>query len=99
MSKEAPECPECERLHAVVEKSNAIGEFLDWMQEQGIFLAIPHRHDIGCEGDDGFPICGLNRDEFQLHLEPKEKMLARFFDIDLNKVERERRALLEALRS
>lgn len=31
--------PECEKMRAVHEKSQAIGEFLDWLSERGIILA------------------------------------------------------------
>ncbi len=33
-----PECPECEKMSAVQAESNAIGQFLDWLQEQEIYL-------------------------------------------------------------
>lgn len=34
-----PECSECEKLSAVAEKSNVIGEFLEWMQEHNFVVA------------------------------------------------------------
>lgn len=46
--------PECEKMRAVHEKSQAIGEFLDWLSERGIVLASyyeeaglsPHRVNV-----------------------------------------------------
>jgi len=34
-----PKCPECDKLHAVKDKSQAIGEFIEWVFEQGIQFA------------------------------------------------------------
>ena len=61
---------ECDRLHAVKNRSQTIGEFLDWL-----------------------------KDEYEIFL-PKSitNLLAEYFDIDLKRVERERRAILKELR-
>ena len=71
--------PECDKIVAVHDQSQKLGEFLDWLREQGWEL---------CEiWDDGW---------YPIH-KPAEQLLAEFFGIDLNKVEAERRALLEAI--
>lgn len=94
-----PECPECARLHTVADKSQVCGEFLDWLQSQGIVLARWHEHSDECYGSNGFNTCGYRKEG---DLEPDHTStpshLAKFFDIDMNKVEHERRALLEAMR-
>lgn len=95
--KQLPACPECERLHAVADKSNACGEFLSWLHAQGYVLAKRHEHDDNCGFENGFRQCGYHEDELAPHYEDAESLLARFFNIDLNKVERERRALLAAV--
>ena len=93
-----PECPECDRLHAVAEKSQACGEFLEWLQQQGIVLARWHEHDEECYGESGFRTCGYSKEgDLQLDHTNIQTWLAKFFDIDMNKVENERRALLEAM--
>lgn len=80
--RQQPECPECEKLTRVSEESNKIGNFLDWLAEKNIVLAIYE-----------------TRDELLYPLRKSfEKLLAEYFEIDLNKVEQERRALLDWLR-
>lgn len=74
--------PECDKLHAIKEKSQAVGEFLEWLcQTKGVFLVS--------FGEDGEKMC-----YFQYN---REQLLAEFFEIDLNKVEEERQAILEEL--
>lgn len=75
--------PENERLKAVSDKSHAIGEFLEWLGGKDIVLA-----EYAGEGDRLYP---TNR--------PIEGMLAEFFDIDLKKVEEEKREMLEEIRA
>jgi hypothetical protein len=61
---------ECDKLHAIKDQSQVIGEFLDWLE-----------------------------DEHEVFL-PKSvtNLLAEYFDIDLEKVEQEKLAILEDLR-
>jgi hypothetical protein len=77
---------ECDKLHAVSGKSQIIGEFLDWLQnEQKVVLAK------------------WNGDVYEEALNPIyqsiQEILAVYFNIDLNKVETERRALLDGIRA
>jgi hypothetical protein len=72
---------------AVTDKSQSIGEFLEWLLgEKGMHLA---RYDEDhFDGEFLMPVnIGI------------QELLAEYFEIDLNKVEQERRALLENLRS
>lgn len=123
------EYPECDRMVAASEESQKIGDFLDWLNEQGIVLAEWERQkecDYGvwpkwrCEAgrvvghpdsnkpgqDDGeCPEC--NGTGLIARLEPRlaprgegyEQLLARFFGIDLKKIDAERSQMLAALRS
>ena len=75
--------PECDKMLAVKDKSQPIGEFITWLEDQGIFLA---KHDD-------------NSDRLQMYSETTEEILARFFKIDLNKVEQEKRDILDQLRA
>jgi hypothetical protein len=100
--KQLPACPECDKLHAIAAKSQVCGEFLDWIKGQ-FFLAKSHEHSDECfvrdDGeDDGFRHCGLRIDELTASHESTESLLARFFNIDMVKVENEKRALLDAIR-
>ena len=103
--------PECEKLAAVADKSQAIGDFLDWLRsgeadntrfKRPIFLAANsivaeewHHgeqdllEDEDCDVDEG-KLCYWGYDI--------RRLLAKYFEIDLDKVESERRAMLEELR-
>ena len=75
--------PECGQIQAVKDKSQAIGEFIDWLGEiKGIHL---------CKwvGENTLDYAG----------ERIEDLLAEHFGIDLKKVEQERRDMLEELRT
>jgi hypothetical protein len=81
-----PEMPESTKMLQVNNVSQAIGEFLDWCSEQGWHLA---EHAQFAELRDPILV--------PLRISTQE-VLARHFDIDLNKVELEKRALLEWIR-
>lgn len=76
------ETTECAKMLAVSQDSQKLGEFFEWLKE-----------------DAGFTVC-----EYDAHHERyypasirTEELLADYFDIDLKKVEEERRGLLAAL--
>jgi hypothetical protein len=85
--------PECDKLLAVKDKSQVVGEFLDWLRdEKKVVLSIYST----AEDEER----GRRHPEERLtpFYDNTEKMLAEFFEINLAKVERERRAILDALR-
>lgn len=108
-SKSPPPCPECEKLSAASSESNRIGEFLDFIEEEmGIHLAeygllCGNATVLKCDWQEcpGFKKCEDFKEERSntlVHTNmTKEKILAAYFNIDLDKVERERRALLNYL--
>ncbi len=75
------ETPELDKMRAVKDKSQAIGEFIDWLRQDNC--------DI-CEMDDNGHYLPI--------YQSIEKWLAEYFEIDLNKCEEERRAILDAIR-
>ena len=79
------ETPECDKLHEVAEDSNKIGEFLEWLQGE--------RQCVIAEYTGNPDLCG------QYELFPVKEsivqLLAQFYDIDLEKVEKEKQAILE----
>ena len=81
-----PKTPELNKMSAVKDKSQIIGAFLDQLSQEGVHLATYEESRPDEEGL--FP---LNQSI--------EVTLAKYFDIDLDKVERERRAILEHIRS
>lgn len=74
--------PEHEKLEKISDKSQACGEFLDWLSSEGISLCSWHE-----------------RDE-QYYQDPRTitDLLADYFDIDLDKIENEKRDMLGRLR-
>ena len=87
MSVEVP-TPECDKMVAIRDKSQIIGEFIDWLtSEKGYTIA-----ELDQEAEEGYQ-------NYYPVSYSMEKLLAEFFEIDLNKVEAERRAILEAIRS
>lgn len=84
---------ECEKLSARTEEWNHIYPFMEWLQEQGLFLC---RHETeeeakgkGSDWPYPYPIAvGKNI----------EQLLYEYFDVNPNKLEQERRQLLAKLR-
>jgi hypothetical protein len=90
------EYPEGYEPCRLVDHSNLIGSFLDWLDTQGIRLArymSPVEVELVVGGfDEAIDI--LVPEE-----RSKQRLLADFFEIDENEAERERRAILEWLRT
>lgn len=119
---------ECDKIFEVKEKSQAIGEFLEWLGSKGIMLAKEAYEDpekqYSCDACDGTGrvdmFCGIpvsgdsvacracngegnrkgrGRLENLIPLtHTTENLLADFFEIDLKKVEIEKREILKQLR-
>lgn len=117
--------PEHEKLADVKGKSQAIGEFLEWTQEQGWLLAQRHEHSEHCPCDDSWHdtkkqlseayadsyckscggsrgsrrnLCGYGDNDLAPVGETVTRLLARYFEIDEDLLEAEKRAMLEELR-
>jgi len=100
MTSTYPPTPELDRMMAVVDKSQSIGEFIEWMQvTKGAFFVRYHEHSSGCYTDSDKRICGFsdNSDPERINT-PIEQLLAEYFHIDLVKAEQERRAVLSFVR-
>lgn len=90
--------PELDKMMEVRETSQAIGEFLDWLYNSGYRIAQWHDHwDNGLDFDD------VEYEEQPAGWYPVprriEEWLAEYFEIDLDKVEKERRAILDEFRT
>lgn len=103
--------PECEKLASVRPQSDVVGEFLDWLSHKKK-LSLCKYYDKEdppfIDKDTGAPSTLFSNDsmanpEFQsigyypYHYQI-EQLLAEFFEIDLKKVEKERRQMLEDAR-
>lgn len=124
----ASDYPECKRMSKVIEQSQDIGNFLDWLNNQGIHLAewetqrdceygdhslksrtiwrcrngqLVHEDtdEVGddCPNCEGTGVVDRSNPVLTLRSERYESLLARYFEIDLDKVETERRAMLAAM--
>ena len=83
-------CPECDKIIAVKNESQKIGEFLGWLgSEKNLTIC----RWVGEDEDDD-----IGGRFYPEHLDV-QKLLAEFFGIDLNKVEEEKRSLLEEIRN
>lgn len=80
-----PKTPELDKMTTVKAESQVIGQFLEGMEEKGIYLCT-------------FPVTGPGQSEYFRLDKSIEQVLADYFEIDLNKVEKERRAVLNYIR-
>ena len=77
--------PECEKLKATAPYSQKIGEFIDWLHDDDVVLAEWVKDPQGFD-ENLIPVT-----------KPIQELLAEFFEIDMNKVEEERRQILESI--
>lgn len=118
--------PECEKMRAVSDESQKIGEFLDWLGTADMTIAVwtrlapcewrswnGHRGCVDgriidfedddldldqCENCAGEGVVECNPFLERLNIGP-EALLARYFEIDMVKVDAERAAMLDELRA
>jgi len=88
--------PEYEKLKAISDKSQAIGDFLEWTRGT---LCEVHHHSKDCRGRGRVPECGLSEGEFTPIRRSIIDQLAEHFEIDQQRLEDEKRAMLDELRS
>jgi hypothetical protein len=110
LKTKSPKTPECDKLVSVSKDSQIIGEFLAWADERNIRLCQLVEDEDGVEYQivQKIEIDPENKEEkVALKLMDKKKIvrfktveekLAAYFDIDLDLVEKERRALLDHIR-
>ena len=105
-----PPTPELDKLAKVAPLSQKIGEFIDvfLLQEKGLSIGRPHVHDATCRGWDegrgkynprGSDRCETYTNEFVPCSQSLDGLLAEFFEIDMAKIEKERKAVLKHIRS
>lgn len=78
---------ELQKINAVREKSQAIGEFLDWLSQKN-YSICELRFKTKLKIDEAY---------FPIH-KSIEKWIAEYFDIDLEQAEKERVKILEDFR-
>lgn len=80
------EYPECEKMAAVKDQSQKIGEFIEWLRSEKDWEICEWWGKLNHGGS-------YSPARFST-----ENLLAEFFNIDLDKVEKERRQMLDELR-
>lgn len=82
---EAPQVPEHDKIKALGGKNNVVGDFLEWLTEQGYVIAQ-------YEGEPGYERL------WPVH-KSTEEHIADYFGIDRKALNREKEALLDFIRS
>jgi hypothetical protein len=80
-----PATPECDKIGAIQERSQPMGEFIDWLLHGDYHICTME------EGLDGAVV-------FRPVYKNVTQWLAEMFDIDLDKVDEEKRAVLQYVR-
>ena len=100
---------ELEKMEGIKERSQAIGEFLEWLFGTKNYHFARYLTEEEYESEDNvYWIDGYEKEQFKRHEIEKEeliplhidieKLLAEYFEIDLVKAEEERRELLKEVR-
>ena len=108
--------PEHEKMRAVVERSQTVGSFIEWLRdEKHVWFmhhvswqdtlecpCLEHRDPYDsaawcerCKNTGRYTRSGSGEAPFHFSI---EELLAEFFEIDLRKIETEKRAMLASLR-
>lgn len=96
--------PEHDKLKAVKERSQACGEFFEWLMAR-YHLATYHAHSEGCykrHPDDGEVLgtaCGMGTRTLYSANAKVDDLLAQYFGIDRKKLDAEKDAMLEEVRA
>lgn len=85
MSIDATQFPQLAKTQAMQEQLQSIGEFIEWLGENGMAICTSQE---GLRGTNFYPV-----------MDSTEALLAKHFEIDLNAAERERRAVLASCAS
>lgn len=92
MAIEMSEMPECKKLSKRTVEWNIIFPFLEWLSENNMCIAVWNsKKDVG---NDHY----LLENPRPIGQSP-ESLLYKYFQIDVNKLEQERRKILESLRN
>ena len=76
--------PEHRKMHAVKDKSQEIGNFIEWLHEKGLAICVSEERARGIEW---YPTT-----------KNIETLLAEYFDIDLKKIGEEKDKMVEEMR-
>jgi hypothetical protein len=89
--------PEHEKLHKVKDLSQSCGEFLDWLQNEK-FIRLCTLEDERTINEDEEDEEELPAGFYQIN-QSNTSLLAEYFGIDPNKLEEEKRQMLDEIRT
>lgn len=81
-----PECPECDKMIAVQDKSLILSDFVDWLNSNGYAICT-------LEETPGYP-----KEQWVSLRKSFEQLFADYFGVGLEKVEQEKIAVIKAIR-
>lgn len=84
--------PECEKMLEIREESQSIGQFLDWLQSDRRVILSEYCADVECQ------FCEESEERLMSVKLNMETLLAEYFNVDLEKVEKEKLTMLEKLK-
>lgn len=87
--------PECEKIQAVREQSQTIGDFLGWLGREKKYELVKWRNIDPNDPDNMLD----ETEKFQPVHYGMEELLAEYFKIDLKKAEAEREEMIKSLQS
>lgn len=89
--------PECEKMQAVKEQSQELGFFLEWLKNRFTLAEMNYnfRAIITDTDDNEESVSGILFPSYK----SINQILAEYFEIDLEKVDEEKRQILEEIRS
>lgn len=96
-----PEYPECEKLTTLNREISGARALLDWLQDKNAALVIRKWVCESCHKEQDE--CGCDEEESDLRyheyddMTQPDKMIHACFDIDSDKLETERRAMIDAI--
>ena len=96
--------PECERWAELHDQALAIGEFIEYLQRRGYNICKLSGYTYPYEDWEGNKKvapdgCGIQDPHFRSVSKSTEHMIMECYDIDYNKIEKERQKILRDARS
>lgn len=79
--------PEHVKMQAVIDDAQIIGEFMDWLESEGYYIA---RYE---------EVEGYSNPQLVVSMKRPDEFLSSYFGIDQQKVESEKRQILDELRA
>lgn len=92
-----PAWPEHDKLHRVKDRSQAAGEFMTWLAEQGWYLARPRTEEE--ERENRHKPWPERTPSVVWNATSMDELLARWLDIDRDALESEKRDMLAWIRA